>query len=135
MIEFELDGTIVRANENFCAATGYSLDEIVGKHHRIFCTEQLSASAEYRDFWADLNNGEFKNGEFERVDRAGNTLWLQATYNPVLNEAGKPIGVVKFASDITAAKLETASTQSKVCLLYTSPSPRDQRGSRMPSSA
>lgn len=114
VIEFKLDGTIVTANDNFCATTGYSLEEIVGKHHRIFCTEELAASAEYRNFWADLNAGTFQNGEFERRDRAGNTLWLQATYNPILDEAGKPIGVVKFASDITAAKLQAATTESKI---------------------
>jgi methyl-accepting chemotaxis protein len=114
VIEFKLDGTIVTANDNFCAATGYALDEIVGKHHRIFCPEEVAASAEYRDFWSDLNKGQFKGGEFERRDRAGNTLWLQATYNPILDRSGQAIGVVKFASDITAAKLRSATTESKI---------------------
>ena len=114
VIEFRLDGTIISANDNFCAATGYTLDEIVGKHHRIFCLEEHASSAAYRDFWADLNRGEFKEGEFERRDRQGNALWLQATYNPLFNAAGEAIGVVKFASDITTAKLESAMTQSKI---------------------
>lgn len=114
MIEFELDGTIVDANENFLAATGYRLEDIKGEHHRIFCEPELAASKEYAQFWKKLNRGEFVEGEFKRLNSAGEELWLQATYNPVLDATGNPRRVVKFASDITKAKLQNAAFEGKV---------------------
>ncbi len=104
MIEFEPDGTIITANDNFCAAVGYRLEEIVGKHHRIFCDAQFAASPEYRAFWTDLGGGQYKDGEFKRVTKNGSDIWIQATYNPVFDEKGNVYKVVKFASDITEAK-------------------------------
>ena len=104
VIEFEMDGTIIAANNNFLDAMGYALNEIVGQHHRMFVTEDDKASAAYKDFWSKLRNGEFVTGEYRRVGKGGKEIWIQGSYNPVVNEAGKPIKVVKFASDITQQK-------------------------------
>ena len=101
-IEFNLDGTILHANLNFLSLVGYSLPEIKGKHHRLFCKPELSGSAEYRDFWARLNQGEFFSGQFERIGRNGRTLWLEANYSPVYDASGRLYKVVKYASDVTA---------------------------------
>jgi methyl-accepting chemotaxis protein len=101
VIEFNMDGTIITANENFLNAVGYRLEEIQGRHHRIFCEPEYANSHEYQHFWERLNRGEFVSGEFKRVNHAGNELWLEASYNPVLDDCGKPLKVVKFASDIT----------------------------------
>lgn len=104
VIEFNLDGTIIDANDNFLNSVGYELSEIQGKHHRIFCDPKYAASAEYKDFWAAFNRGEYSVGEFERFDKNGNSLWLQANYNPIFDLNGKPFKVVKYATDITAQK-------------------------------
>lgn len=101
VIEFNLDGTIIKANDNFCKATGYSLSDIQGKHHRIFCKKDYINSSEYTEFWNKLNNGQAFSGRFERTSATGQTLWLEATYNPIRDENGKIYKVVKFASDIT----------------------------------
>lgn len=100
-IHFSLDGTILGANENFLNAVGYTLDEIKGRHHRIFVTEAERESQAYREFWEGLKRGEFRSGEFRRVRKDGKDLWLQATYNPILDPSGRPFKVVKFCSDIT----------------------------------
>lgn len=105
VIEFRMDGTILDANENFCKTVGYSIDEIRGKHHSMFASGDYGRSSEYRDFWASLNRGEFRAGEFQRVARGGRELWLQASYNPILDLNGKPFKVVKYAADITEQKL------------------------------
>ena len=101
VIEFNMDGTIIVANDNFLGAVGYRLEEIQGKHHRIFCTPEYANSAEYQMFWTRLNQGEFVSGEFQRVNHRGEELWLEASYNPVFDDKGRPVKVVKFASDIT----------------------------------
>jgi len=103
-IEFEKDGTILEANENFLKATGYSGDEIKGQHHRIFVDAEYSNSMEYRNFWEKLNSGQSVVGEFRRVDKKGETLWLQASYNPILDLEGNVTKIVKFATDITEMK-------------------------------
>lgn len=100
-IEFNLDGTIITANDNFCGALGYRLDEIKGQHHRIFCESSFTNSAEYRDFWAKLNRGEFVAGEFKRLGKGGKEIWIQASYNPLYDLDGKPFKVVKYATDVT----------------------------------
>jgi len=100
-IAFELDGTIIEANDNFLNATGYNLTDIQGKHHKIFCPPELASSSEYQQFWATLNSGEFMQGLFERRDARGNILWLEASYNPITDDDGKLIRVVKFATDVT----------------------------------
>ena len=96
---------IITANDNFLGAVGYTLEEIKGEHHRMFCDDEFARSDEYRDMWAKLGRGEFLAGEFQRVTKAGDEIWIQASYNPVLGANGKPVRVVKFATDITAAKL------------------------------
>jgi methyl-accepting chemotaxis protein len=114
IIEFNLDGTIVTANENFLATIGYSLSEIKGRHHSMFVESDYAASGEYRDFWVALNRGEHKVAEFKRVAKGGREIWLEASYNPIFGATGKPVSVVKFATDITAAKAECADTRSKI---------------------
>lgn len=100
--QFDLDGRVVDANENFLQVMGYRLDEIRGRHHSLFCDPREARSAEYREFWARLKRSEFQPGRFQRRDRHGRVVWLQATYNPVFDIKGNLYGVVKFASDITA---------------------------------
>ncbi|QAX86458.1 chemotaxis protein [Pseudomonas sp. DTU12.3] len=102
VIEFNLDGSILTANQNFLTRMGYTLAELKGKHHRLFCTAELTNSGAYEDFWRRLNQGEFFHGQFERVDKRGQTVWLEANYNPVYDAAGRLCKVVKFASDVTA---------------------------------
>ena len=105
VIEFELDGTIITANENFTSTVGYSLDEIKGKHHSIFVEPSYKESFEYKDFWHKLNQGQFDSGQYKRFGKGGKEIWIQASYNPILDMNGKPFKVVKFASDITQEKL------------------------------
>ncbi|MCU0705105.1 MAG: methyl-accepting chemotaxis protein [Fimbriiglobus sp.] len=109
VIEFNMDGTVRMANENFLGVMGYSLAEIQGKHHQIFCDPVYVNSPEYRELWAKLARGEFADGEARRITKSGKEVWIQATYNPICDASGKPYKVVKFASDVTervrAAKL------------------------------
>ncbi len=102
VIEFKPDGTIVRANDLFLAVVGYTQAEIQGRHHRIFVQPGEAAQRAYQDFWSRLSSGQVVPGQFERVTKSGRTVWLEATYNPLLDERGKVVGVVKFATDITA---------------------------------
>jgi methyl-accepting chemotaxis protein len=104
VIEFALDGTILTANENFLRAVGYSLEEIKGKHHSLFVDPAYRGSSEYRSFWEKLGRGEYDAGEYKRIGKDGRELWLQATYNPILDMDDKPFKVVKYATDITAQK-------------------------------
>ena len=117
VIEFNMDGTIVTANENFLGAMGYSLDEIKGKHHSMFVTQGDRDSAAYREFWARLNRGEFQAAEYKRLGKGGKEVWILATYNPILNEAGKPFKVVKFATDVTAQKLKAADNDGQIAAI------------------
>lgn len=105
VIEFKPDGTIITANRNFLTSTGYELEEIVGKHHHIFCEEQLAQSNEYREFWAKLARGEFISDDFKRKSKDGREIWLRAAYNPIRDLNGRVVKVVKFATDITQAVL------------------------------
>ena len=114
IIEFTLDGTIVTANENFLNAMGYTLEEIKGKHHSLFAEHKYAHSEEYKEFWAKLNRGEFDTGEYKRFGKGGKEVWINASYNPVFDENGKPVGVIKFASDITAQKLKAADFQGQI---------------------
>jgi methyl-accepting chemotaxis protein len=114
IIEFELDGTVVSANENFLRILGYESGEVVGKHHRIFCDPTYAESHEYAEFWKKLGRGEYHAAEFKRLAKGGREVWLQASYNPVLDKDGEPIRVVKFATDVTAAKLQTAEYEGKI---------------------
>jgi len=101
VIEFEMDGTVRSANENFLRVVGYSLDEIKGRHHRVFADPTFAASAAYATFWAELGAGRFQAGEFKRLGKGGKEIWLQASYNPIFDLNGKPYKVVKYASDVT----------------------------------
>ncbi len=114
IIEFELDGTVVSANDNFLNIFGYQLDEIVGKHHQIFCDPENVGSDEYAEFWKKLGSGEYNSGEFKRLAKGGEEIWLRASYNPVFDEDGKPVRVVKFATDVTASKLQIAHYEGMV---------------------
>lgn len=103
VIEFDLKGNILTANKNFCAALGYELNEITGKHHRIFCDPDYASSKAYMDFWASLSGGNYDAREYKRVRKDGREIWIEASYNPVFR-GGKPYKVVKIATDITAKK-------------------------------
>ncbi|WP_413580685.1 methyl-accepting chemotaxis protein [Bdellovibrio sp. HCB288] len=114
VIEFNLDGTILSANENFLATTGYGLSEIQGKHHKMFCDPAYVSSFEYKEFWEKLAKGEFVAGEFKRFGKGGGEVWINASYNPIFNADGKPFKVVKFATDITKAKMTSAENEGKI---------------------
>ncbi|MCG9758122.1 PAS domain S-box protein [Pseudoalteromonas sp. Isolate6] len=114
VIEFDMHGKVLDANENFLSVMGYDLEEIQGKHHSLFVSDDYAASAEYEAFWQRLNNGEFFEGEFARQTKSGKTIWIQATYNPIFDEQNRPIKVVKYASDITAQKSKAADFQGQV---------------------
>jgi methyl-accepting chemotaxis protein len=113
VIEFDLSGKILDANDNFLKAVGYTLDEVVGQHHAIFCEPAYGRSPEYRAFWQHLAAGELHAGEFKRLSKQGKTVWIQATYNPIFGVDGKPFKVVKFATDITEVKTRNADFEGK----------------------
>jgi methyl-accepting chemotaxis protein len=117
VIEFALDGTILTANENFLDAFGYSLEEIKGKHHGMFLEPAARASAAYREFWASLNRGEFQAAQYKRIGKGGREIWIQASYNPILDARGKPIKVIKFATDITAQKIQSMEDAGKIAAM------------------
>jgi methyl-accepting chemotaxis protein len=117
IIEFDLDGVVVSANEIFLQTFGYELDEILGKHHRMFCDPAYAESDDYIDFWKLLARGECHAAEFKRLGKGGRELWLQASYNPVFDKDGKPIRVVKFATDVTASKRQLADYEGKVAAI------------------
>ncbi|QNQ99146.1 chemotaxis protein [Pseudomonas oryzihabitans] len=112
--EFSLDGTVLAANRNFLLALGYQTDEVVGKHHRIFCPDDYARSAEYRLFWDKLARGEFDAGVYKRRNSRGEEIWIQATYNPIFDADGKPCKVVKFAVDITESQIRNSDYAGKV---------------------
>ncbi|KQS89533.1 MULTISPECIES: methyl-accepting chemotaxis protein [unclassified Rhizobium] len=113
IIEFDLSGNILNANANFCAAVGYELSEIKGKHHRIFVDPVEAASAEYSAFWARLARGEFDRRQYRRITKSGREIWIEASYNPVCR-SGKPYKVVKFATDITALRQKATEDAGKL---------------------
>jgi methyl-accepting chemotaxis protein len=102
VIEFDMDGTVRKVNENFARTMGYSDSEVVGRHHSMFAEPALAASGEYRAFWAKLNRGEAEIGNYKRLAKGGREVWLSASYNPIPDANGKPFKVVKYASDVTA---------------------------------
>ncbi|MEI5672158.1 MULTISPECIES: methyl-accepting chemotaxis protein [Nocardioides] len=114
VIEFDLEGTILNANRNFLDVVGYALPDIQGKHHRMFVDAELAASQEYAEFWERLGAGQFEAGEYRRLGKGGREVWLQATYNPILDAKGAPMKVVKFATDVTASKLANAEIRARV---------------------
>jgi methyl-accepting chemotaxis protein len=108
VIEFDLSGKILHANDNFLNALGYSLAEIQDQHHSLFVDPAFRSSAEYRLFWDKLGRGEYDAGQYKRIGKGGKEVWIQASYNPILDANGKPFKVVKYATDITAARLQAA---------------------------
>ena len=113
MIEFDLSGKILSANENFCKALGYELKEIVGKHHSMFVEPTHASSAEYKAFWAKLSAGKFDQQQYKRIGKGGREVWIEASYNPVFRR-GKPVKVIKIATDITTQKLKSAEDAGKI---------------------
>ncbi len=114
VIEFNLDGTILSANDNFLKVMGYSLSEIKDRHHSMFVDKDTKAGEEYRAFWEALKNGEYQSGEYKRVAKGGREVWIQGSYNPIFDANGKAYKVVKFASDVTEQKRLNANFQSQV---------------------
>lgn len=114
IIEFDLTGRILTANDNFCAAMGYARTEVVGQHHRMFVDPDHAVSQDYKSFWNQLARGQFDAREYKRLGKGGREIWIQATYNPILGRGGRPYKVVKFATDITAQKLEAADSAGKL---------------------
>ena len=114
VIQFDLDGSVRSANANFLEALGYAPHEVEGRHHSLFVRPEEAASPEYRAFWEGLARGEYQTGEFLRLGKDGREVWIQATYNPILDPSGRPFKVVKYASDITAAKRVAADMTGQV---------------------
>lgn len=114
IIEFKPDGTIVDANQNFLDAVGYELSEIVGQHHSMFLSQEDRSSSDYKNFWQRIAQGEFFASEFRRFTKAGKEIWIQASYNPLINSDGQVTGAIKIATDITARKLQSAGDQGQV---------------------
>ncbi|MFJ5370096.1 methyl-accepting chemotaxis protein [Bosea sp. CER48] len=113
VIEFDLDGKILDANENFLATLGYTLAEIKGQHHSMFVTPEERNSAGYKQFWADLGRGQFSRGQYLRVSKTGQEVWIQASYNPIMGAAGKPVSVIKYAFDVTEQKNRLADLEGQ----------------------
>jgi methyl-accepting chemotaxis protein len=114
VIEFRTDGTILTANTNFLAALGYNLEEVRGRHHSMFVEPSHRDGDEYRSFWEKLRCGEFQSAEYKRIGKGGREVWIQATYNPILDPRGKPYKIVKFATDITVRKLQMADLEGQI---------------------
>jgi len=114
IIEFKMDGTIITANQNFLKTLGYSLTEIQGRSHSMFVDPAEKNSPEYRQFWQNLNRGEYQAREFKRIGKGGKEVWIQASYNPLLGRNGKPYKVVKLATDITEQKKQSADNKGQI---------------------
>lgn len=117
VIEFDLEGRVQRANGLFLDLMGYSADEIVGQHHRMFCPPEVTSAASYRALWDGLRAGQVREDVFLRVTKTGQQVWLQASYNPVLDAEGHPVGVVKLATDITAQRAQQADFEGKIAAI------------------
>jgi methyl-accepting chemotaxis protein len=114
VIQLKMDGTVLKANENFLQTMGYTLEEIAGKHHGMFVEETYRKSGDYKEFWAALNHGEFKSGEFKRISKSGEEVWIRAIYNPIFDMNGKPFKVVEYATNITEQKLKYADYEGQL---------------------
>src|SRR4051812_46214818 len=120
--EFELDGTLITANENFLGLFGYALEEVRGKHHSMFVDQNYAMGAKYRGFWAKLSRGEYDSGRYKRLGRDNRELWVQASYNPIIDSSGKPCRVVQYASDVSqqvqmSRQLEVAVQETRAAIL------------------
>lgn len=114
VIQFDLDGIILSANENFLSTLGYSLDEIQGQHHRMFVEPAYAESAAYRNFWDSLRNGEYQAAIYKRIGKGGKEVWIQASYNPIKDKSGQVVKVVKYATDITEQTLQNADFSGQI---------------------
>ena len=114
VIEFNMDGTVITANQNFLNALGYTLDEIKGKHHSMFVEPAYKASIEYAQFWDALNRGQYQAAEYKRIGKGGKEVWILASYNPIKDLNGKPFKVVKYATETTAQKLQNADYAGQI---------------------
>ena len=112
-----MDGKIEDANENFLKTLGYTLDEIKGQHHSMFVDPPYRASPEYKAFWDKLRRGEYDAGQYKRIGKGGKEVWIQASYNPILDANGKPFKVVKYATDITEDKLRNADYEGQIAAI------------------
>ncbi|WP_396202585.1 PAS domain-containing protein [Gemmatimonas sp.] len=117
VIEFTLDGTIVHANDNFLSTLGYRLDEVVGRHHRMFVEPAYAASTEYAQFWRTLAAGTFQKAEYRRIAKGGKEVWIEASYNPIFDARGRVSKVVKFAIDVTEQKLRAANNEGQLAAI------------------
>ena len=117
VIEFDLNGKILHANDNFLRAMGYTLEEVVGQHHSMFADPAYRSSHEYKEFWAKLGRGEYDAGQYKRIGKGGKEIWIQASYNPIMDASGKPYKVVKFATDITEQKLKNADYEGQLAAI------------------
>jgi methyl-accepting chemotaxis protein len=117
IIEFDPQGKIRAANDGFCRLMGYEAAELIGHHHRMFVDPAYAASPAYREFWAKLGRGEFDRQEYPRIGKGGKQVWIQASYNPILNLRGKVVSIVKLATDITATRLRNATFEAKLAAL------------------
>ncbi len=117
VIEFDMTGHVLNANQNFLSALGYELDEIKGKHHSMFVEPAYARSEAYRLFWKKLGDGQFDTGEYKRVAKDGREIWIQASYNPIFDINGKPLKVIKYATDITAAKRKAVEDASQMAAI------------------
>jgi methyl-accepting chemotaxis protein len=121
VIEFDLNGMILNANQNFLMTLGYNIDEIKGKHHSLFVSEEQKNSLEYADFWKKLRNGILDEGVYERFGKSGKPIWIQASYNPIFDLSGKPYKVVKYATDITKQKTMATEALQRKSMIDKSP--------------
>ena len=121
VIHFTPDGTILWANDNFCKTLGYSLNEIVGKHHSLFVEPDYAASQDYKDFWNELRSGQFQSAQYKRIGKGGRAVYIEASYSPVHDARGKTVKVVKLATDITVKtlKMKEALDRSQSVISFT----------------
>ncbi|KUM34158.1 chemotaxis protein [Pseudomonas sp. EpS/L25] len=120
IIEFDLEGTVLAANDNFLQTFGYTLDEVRGRHHRLFCPPEVLESVDYQSFWETLGRGEFHSGVYRRQRKEGGTVWIRATYKPLLDAAGRPVRIIKFATDITESRLQAVEYEGKIAAIHRS---------------
>jgi PAS domain S-box-containing protein len=117
VVELGMDGTVITANDNFLKTLGYAVKEVQGKHHGIFVEAGERSSLAYREFWAKLNRGEPQSAEYKRVGKDGKEIWVQASYNPVLDSKGKPTKIIELATDITAKKIEALENAGQIAAM------------------
>jgi methyl-accepting chemotaxis protein len=123
VIEFAMDGTILSANGNFLDVMGYTLDEVKGKHHRMFVDPEFARSSDYKDLWSKLAAAQPQAGTYRRYGKSGKEVWVQGSYNPILDENGKPLRVVKFATDVTSQVNTRLEAQRLRNIVENSPKP------------